>query len=257
MQFPDQQQERNIVSLNNRAAFFIKTERYKRGIESLVIALRKSEESHAMPREESDDDCSIDDCIEDKYCAFYSPPQEEQGASYNKNNEEGGGLEDDDDDDVDLFVYRKPIYIPKHAKRSRVMVSLIILYNMALANHLIALEEEDDEEDEEEETNCCKEQRLSKAFRLYELAYKLQLAVGDQAGTLFALFLLNNLGQIHKAMGNVNKSRQCFERVLSNVIILGEAWSKSDTLGEREQVMDNLIRTASQLLFGNNFAPAA
>ena len=148
--------------------------------------------------------------------------------------------------DAPLFIFKSPIFIPAHATdlasfKYYVKSSFILLYNLALSHHLSALEGNNSIE------------RLRIALSLYEFAYTLQMAEDIELTVLQTMAIVNNLGQIHTALENEAKSRQCFLHLLSTIVLIYDC-------GERESVeqMDGFVSNVMPSIFkGSASAPAA
>jgi tetratricopeptide (TPR) repeat protein len=143
------------------------------------------------------------------------------------------------------FTFRSPIYIPSYATDHTsftyyVDSSFMLLYNLALTHHLSAL------------SGNNSQKRLRKALSLYELAYTIQMTEDIQLTFLQSMAIANNLGQIHTALGDEEKSRQCFQHLLSSIMFLNES-------GDRDSVeqMDGFIANIMPLILMGSSAPAA
>jgi tetratricopeptide (TPR) repeat protein len=143
------------------------------------------------------------------------------------------------------FIFRAPIYIPSHATDHMsftyyVDSSFMLLYNLALTHHLSAL------------SGNNTQKRLRKALSLYELAYTIQMTEDIQLTVQQSMAIANNLGQIHTALGDEEKSRQCFQHLLSSIMFLNQS-------GDRDSVeqMDGFIANIMPLILMGSSAPAA
>ena len=129
-----------------------------------------------------------------------------------------------DKDDVKLqaaaggFVFRDPIEIPVNAVlkshptvRLYIKLSIVAMYNLALALHLNAIQTND-------------RIHLERARILYENAFQIHLDenCGDVT-LLYSMALLNNLGLIYNALHEEQKSRNCFDNMLSAMMLLLES----------------------------------
>jgi tetratricopeptide (TPR) repeat protein len=144
-----------------------------------------------------------------------------------------------------LFIFKSPIFIPAHATdlasfNYYVKSSFILLYNLALSHHLSALESNNSRK------------RLRKALSLYELAYTLQMTENVQLTVLQTMAIVNNLGQIHTALENEAKSKQCFQHLLSTIVFLNDC-------GERESVeqMDGFVSNVMPLILKGSASASA
>jgi len=147
------------------------------------------------------------------------------------------------------FVFEIPLAIPLDnalpcqptAFRYCLQLIYVSLYNLALSQHLKALA-----------LNCCPK-RFQKAVALYELAYQVQVNEDIDLSFLQVMALLNNLGQVHLALGNQKKSRHCFQNLLSTMMFVNHC-------GERgaSQYMDGFLGNILPLILGSaKAAPAA
>ena len=96
-------------------------------------------------------------------------------------------------------------------------LSYIILYNLALSNHLRATE-----------NGILSEARLKRALRLYEFAYHVQTKEQISLNNMQTMALVNNIGHIHRVLKNEEEASQCFQHLLSVIMyVVGDC-------GERE-----------------------
>ena len=125
------------------------------------------------------------------------------------------------------FIFRHPLVIPDHAaedcsySKYFVKMSFIILYNLALTHHLSG------------STNLYSVRKLRKALSLYELAYTIQMTEEIQLSVLETMAIVNNLGQIHLALGNEAKAEQCFRHLLSTLMFVGD-YGESSSIAQLE-----------------------
>jgi tetratricopeptide (TPR) repeat protein len=143
------------------------------------------------------------------------------------------------------FIFRAPLYIQSRVTDHTsftyyVESSFMLLYNLALTHHLSSLSGNN--------TQKC----LQKALKLYELAYTIQTTEDIQLTVLQTMAIANNLGQIHAALEDEEKSRQCFQHLLSSIMFMNDC-------GERDQVeqMDGFIANVMPLILMGSSAPAA
>jgi hypothetical protein len=114
--------------------------------------------------------------------------------------------------DVDFheFVYREPIYFHDRYNIPSIQeLSLIIIYNMALAQHLKAMEKK-----------TVSKSRLMKVLQFYELANTMEMAHGLQIGVTHSVAVLNNAAQIYRLVGREEKARKLFKRLFSTLVYL-------------------------------------
>jgi hypothetical protein len=127
--------------------------------------------------------------------------------------------------DTDQMAYIRPIYIPERLGQESAfdaqVVFSVAVFNLALAHHLGGME------DTPSSTNL-----LQKAAKLYEFGVHIQ--EGQQSddystGILFFLATLNNLGDVHRRLGNTMKSEQCFGQLLSILMFLNDSGEQSSS----------------------------
>ena len=123
-----------------------------------------------------------------------------------------------EDEEVKPFIYRHGIRMPHSLafdKDRDSLMSSIFLFNLALAHQLRA----------ELMTNNPEKQHLllSKALKIYELAFKMQERRGYfNSNFLFILAILNNIGVIHQTLGSADLSKRCFGKLMSVLMLLTE-----------------------------------
>jgi hypothetical protein len=84
------------------------------------------------------------------------------------------------------------------------------MFNLALAHHLSALYGP---------VNRCA-CTLEQAIDLYELAYTVQMQEDAKLSIEFTMAIINNLGHIHRLLGDEDKGSQCFRHLLSTIFFL-------------------------------------
>jgi hypothetical protein len=145
------------------------------------------------------------------------------------------------------YIYRKPIHVSPHSMQEGhsmgVTLSLIVIFNLALAHHLVAVQ-----------NNMCR-RRLQKALQLYELAYQLQLEEKheQQVNSLrFTMIIANNLGEIHRTVNNRSKHMMCLQHLLSTIMYLVDCQIPAESIE-----LDGFFRNTSQLILQKRCASAA
>jgi tetratricopeptide (TPR) repeat protein len=154
------------------------------------------------------------------------------------------------DDNDNGFVYRRPILVNKQCIEEMhdmgITLSLIIVFNLALAHHLKAIETSSSSSSSSSSTtmNCNSLKALQQALQLYELAYQLHCDYIQQSesetersynsnnnnnndqydrsiGSLrFTMIVSNNLGEIHRAAGDTEKHTMCLQHLLSTIMYM-------------------------------------
>lgn len=152
------------------------------------------------------------------------------------------------DDNDNGFVYRCPILVNKQCIEEMhdmgITLSLIIVFNLALAHHLKAIETSSSSSSSSTTMNSNNLKALQQALQLYELAYQLHCGYIQQSeseseisynsnnnnnndqydrsiGSLrFTMIVSNNLGEIHHAAGNTEKHTMCLQHLLSAIMYM-------------------------------------
>ena len=119
-----------------------------------------------------------------------------------------------------------------------------IMFNLALAHHLGGL-------------NChdqTREAKLQKALRLYEFAYSIQMQEDLSLQLVYTLGMMNNLGHIQDALGDKEKSQQCYQHLLSTLMFVMEGQDSGCCSEEMELFLNNVTHL---VLRETDLAPAA
>jgi hypothetical protein len=143
------------------------------------------------------------------------------------------------------FVFTDPIEIPaevtKVAPTQRLFskLSMVAMYNLALAFHLSALE-------------LASVTRLVRAQKLYEFAFHMHLEESCDVTLLYSLALMNNLGLIYRLLGDEGRSGQCFQHLLATMMFLLESEE-----AQKIQQWDGLMSNVLGLIFTEQAVAAA
>ncbi|KAG7343643.1 tetratricopeptide repeat protein [Nitzschia inconspicua] len=98
-------------------------------------------------------------------------------------------------------------------------VSTVLIFNMALTHHAIAMMSSEDND------SISKREFLSKARHLYNLAYSIpqgqqeQEVIDEAMLPLFVKAVLNNLGHCFSSLGDINNSVACYELLLRSIML--------------------------------------
>ena len=170
----------------------------------------------------------------------------------------------------DGFVYSRPLLIPKNCIEEchyvGIGLSMILLYNLALAHHLKGIAMHYQPLPNTKDSM----QLLKNALQLYELAYQLHLdyiqkpttrsatdASENNDGTKgllrFTMIISNNLGQIHRMVGDTDKHEMCLQHLLSTIMYMVDC--KVVVLDSSE--MDGFYRNVSPIMLSSMCADAA
>jgi tetratricopeptide (TPR) repeat protein len=106
------------------------------------------------------------------------------------------------------FVYKEPIFIPEIGDLvlniPHTAISVSIIYNLALAHHLQALETDSSV-------------LILKAMKLYEFSHQMQTASKLLIPSAFlTMIILNNQGRIQRALGDLEGAGRYFCQLLSS-----------------------------------------
>ncbi|CAJ1950968.1 unnamed protein product [Cylindrotheca closterium] len=106
------------------------------------------------------------------------------------------------------FIYEHAVIIPTTIEIDSTMLITILIFNAALAHHEMA-----------ERSFCHPDTRmrlLRRAKNLYEIAYE---SCDLEQNLLFQFALINNIAVIEQDIGNVSTANQCFEYLMSLLIV--------------------------------------
>jgi tetratricopeptide (TPR) repeat protein len=220
------------MMLNNRGAKSIDAGRYESAISTLLKALELSE------RVAVSEACSCHHCNLD-YCMMLRISQPAPHLLSKKTVCTAVRQQHPES----AYIYERPILVSQQSMEGEhcpgVILSLIIIFNLALAHHLSAMQNNTDRK------------LLQRALHLYELAYQLQREENHNGSLRFTMIVANNLGQIHRAVKDESKHQQCLEHLLSTMMYLVD--SRVRLCIE----LDGFLRNASQLILKDKCAGAA
>jgi tetratricopeptide (TPR) repeat protein len=226
--------------LNDHGAFCIEVGYYELAIPALVKALHLAEEAHANNKEDA---CRCEHCSLES-CMIFSQSNLQESVTLSKK------CQSLSDESEEAFVYRQPIRVtPQSMQAGHNMGStlpMIIAFNLALAHHLTAIEEGPINRDS-----------LQKVLKLYEFAYRWQSEDrgNEQVNSLsFTMIFANNLGEIHRAVGNHSKYVMCLQHLLSTMMSVVHCNDRKEDSAIR---MDGFFRNTSQLILHDQCAAAA
>jgi tetratricopeptide (TPR) repeat protein len=206
------------IGLNSEAAAMIENGNFESAIPKLTQALTAStdalqgfkksriqcfpEERVGMRRTPT----SLDECMaaSSQQSQADEPDQEEQG---------GGAHQ------YKYYVFRRCIPIPVSSTETTVyfespmFIYVVIIFNLALAHQLSAMERHDVSE-------SASLLLLSKAAQLYELVFNLQQE--DECmenNALFSMATINNLALVYKSLDDSENAEKCFRYLLSILML--------------------------------------
>jgi hypothetical protein len=119
--------------------------------------------------------------------------------------------------DIEHFLYRQAIRIPptmglESTHRATIMGSSIVIFNLALAHQLTAMEE----------GNNLREMMLHQALKFYELGFNIvqQKEYADEPSTMYILAAVNNSGLAHQHLNDRHTATKCFKHLMSTLMYL-------------------------------------
>jgi hypothetical protein len=145
------------------------------------------------------------------------------------------------------FIYSHPMHAANLDEHDQEYVmTVIIVFNMALAHHQIALQLQCDD--------CGKDyqMRLDEALKLYHLGFCMQIRGDVHMDMTYALATVNNTAQIYKAMNRQKKAQTFFTHMVSSLIMMIEN-GEADLVDE----LDGFLLNASRLILKTAAAAAA
>jgi hypothetical protein len=228
-------------ALNEEGAFCIEVGNYEAAIATLSRAFHTAEECVDAENNMSSCSpltyCSLEDCMaySEHYYSYHSFKKQHQPVS-SASCDEG-------------FIYRNPIRVipdaSEHGHRMGMTLPMIVIFNLALAQHLKAIQEK--------ETT---KHRLQNVMQLYEMAYRWQLeehGASLLASLRFTMVISNNLGEIHRAVNNHTKHEMCLQHLLSTMMFAVDSLHEND----HSLDLDGFLRNASRLILQAHCAGAA
>jgi hypothetical protein len=229
------------VQMNNEAVLLLEENKgnYKRAIALLTKALQKSKEGMQVRDHlsENDDDMSCETSLAStiQSCMDQRQPYTNEDTAESERDQESRD-----------FIYRKGVYIPMTSQLASnqfcLMLTLIIVFNLALAHHLASA---DETIDSKETIN-----NLVKAARLYRLAHRLHTDE-NVCSPIYAIACVNNLGIVSKNLNDIDTYKSCFDHILSTIMFMVARGEQdeigNDIYGFFQNAMNNqrsIVRTA-------------
>lgn len=213
--------QRLVIQKNNEAVYQISSGKFPEAIENLTSALNACRQymGEECQLESERPITSLDQCMTHSEATHFPEDKGRNGS----------------------YVYRQGIYIPievAQERQSSVMVSTILIFNLALAQQL------------PEANPVSKQSKLIKAARLYDLAFNMQREEQLGDNIYFALATVNNLGVIYQQLEEKEAANQCFEHLLSTLMLVLDC-------GESTPQFGRFIHNATSILSKTVSAPAA
>jgi hypothetical protein len=144
-------------------------------------------------------------------------------------------------------IFREPIFVTsplsETAQKDYDTLSYVVLYNLALAHHLRAMQELDPRS---------LLFRLQKALTLYEHAHQVLMNHEIEVTLMHTMAITSNLGHIQHVLGNESKASMCFQHLLSTILYVVDCGE-----GQKLQSLDGFFRNVMNLVAKETLAPAA
>lgn len=152
------------------------------------------------------------------------------------------------DTETEDFIFRKCIFIPQSlvppTYRNKILVTTIVVFNLALCSHLRAMESKE---------QAFRSYHLRKAAQLYEQSFNLQGAHGASGPlatkNIFSMAALNNLGQVFRCLRENEKADKCFSNLLSTLMFMVD--QNSDIIQGSYEYIRGFFKTTSHLMSQN------
>ncbi len=245
-----------VITLNNQGATALSCGYMASAISSFCQALNKSKSCMFDPREDRSDEqetaptsCfDVDHLMEadcfglhcedenDESCPSHDRSNSAISGSFtfpseNPSRQKTNNLTNDEKLINSGFIYRKCIRVPSSYaynpgfQRSQVLLTSIVIFNLALAHHIWATQQQEVQEPESMFDSTPRVSMLKKAVKLYELAIQLQedhAATGEPESysKLFFLSCINNLGNTFRLLGDTASSEKIFQHLLTVLMYL-------------------------------------
>jgi tetratricopeptide (TPR) repeat protein len=225
---------RRAIRLNNRGVRFLRkglfedaSEIIVKGLELVKTAMRETEENDEQICSSDDHIISAGTSTDFAFLEAYSHSSSLDGECQSQ--------------EPSYHVFCSPIEILVNAVElmSPVHISIVQIFNLALAQHLSGIQNSSLE-------------RFEKALKLYELVHKIQFQEQVELSFLHTMALTNNLGHIHMCLKNTRRSKLCFEQLLTMLMYFVEGGE-----GEKVEHLEGFFLNVTSLVLRTSAAPAA
>ena len=224
-----------LAKLNNRAAALLNDKEYSRAISLFGRALSLARNMVAHTNEQVSEGpplaaMSFDLCMKASQNAFSKD------------------LDRNDFKEAGPYLYQQPLLVPTkipHVQRSHTLMSVILIFNTALAYHMVTKQLLDE--------SLPNEHFVRKSIQLYHLAYTLCDDETCGSSPNFFMAIANNLGLLYQENHCTDKAHTCFEHLLSTLLYLVDSC-------QAEDLDEGYFENTAHLIFKekeNSLAPAA
>ncbi|KAL3924942.1 MAG: hypothetical protein SGILL_000732 [Bacillariaceae sp.] len=266
------------ANLNNTGASQLVSGMYRDAVESFTCSLRivknalavlAAEKQQQMQQDANRMDCSpiastVPETPQDpRRCAVVTMDQEQVAAA------SAFVSMDTEEQPLDCEyvahrgLYISPLFLSTSASYDRyevtVEASVAIMFNLALSHHLNALYGSTcgpKSAFSQSEASTPGVSTLEQAISLYELAYTVQMQEDAQLNVEFTMAIINNLGHIHRLMGDEEKATKCFGHLLSTMLFL-QSCGGGQSANTSSCHTDTFLYSISHLILKDAAAPAA
>ena len=268
-----------MIAKNNQGAALLENGYYKDALTVLNIGLAQLRSYIQNDGQESDDDMEVaiisdeqgqPDTMEEDYpAARLDASRTLEGACSETTARRREGIYSVEDEtcSADLnedFVFRHPMFITPEmncedettifiasesdccGRTNEVVLSVILVFNIALAHHLLAMDLE--------HNNAKRPLLLKRAVQLYKLGYSMQVEENDVRLSLtYTMATINNWAQITKELNDEQQSKRLFKHLLVSLMVIIESGA-TDEIDE----IDGFMGNASKIILRDcSFAAAA
>lgn len=172
-----------------------------------------------------------------------------------------------DDTIVTPYIHRIPLLISPRAVLCRDLneellaeLSVAVLFNLALCYQLQAFSTYEQMSGPIDETL---HSNLIRSVSLYELAYGIQMQEDIELSVESTMAIINNLGQLHRFLGNEEKATKCFAHLLSTLLFVQSAdynvddYSPGRSTAGSTAATEGFVQSVSYLILKKQVAAAA
>jgi len=230
-----------ITHQNNKGIDCLRNTNYEEAISVFAKALREVRQLLNLPPNSANVDDAITEEIGIQYASFIQISMLPDASSISLRHDKAP------------FIFKDPIFFNSQpgpmtmppCYKLYASLSYIMLYNLALTHHIQAVEAEN-------EVSLTK---LRKALWLYEAALSIQMKENISLTVMQTMAIVNNIGHIHSVRKDTEKARDCFQRLLSAIMIVKDCIAEEQQ--ESMQQLDGFLANVSPLILKQSCAGAA
>jgi hypothetical protein len=159
---------------------------------------------------------------------------------------------------IPLHDFLRPVYfsediIGSSSSLPLVKLSISLIFNLALSNHIIAMQEE--------AISPSSSTVIEDAIFLYQLALRLQHDGGIELSCLHTMGMINNVGKLLAYVGFLEEAQTCFQHLLKHLMVqvdksIGGGLARRPEVNKEqiESFIDNILQ---MVLRNSETSPAA